>query len=123
MEILDITNNLLGDLRLHGITETISTRLREANSGNLGNEEFLNLILQDEKQFRDNAKIKRLTKRATFKQSASLEALDYTQKRGLDKHLISNLGTGRFVSEGTNIIISGPTGAGKSYLATAIGSK
>ena len=122
MEVLQITENLLDDLRLHGIKQSLSARLHLAQSEKSGVEEFLNLILHDEKEFRHNAKIKRLTKRAAFKQNASLEGLDYSHKRGVDKRTISDLATGRFVSEGTNIMISGPTGVGKSYLATAIGN-
>lgn len=122
METLRVTGDLLTELRLQGVLQSLSSRLKQANSDQSSLEDFLNLILHDEKEFRHNAKIKRLTKRAAFKQAASLEGLDYSQKRGIDKRQIADLATGRFVDEGTNIMISGPTGVGKSYLATAIGN-
>lgn len=122
MEVLRMTEDLLDDLRLQGIKQGLSSRLRLAQSEQSSMEEFLNLILHDERDFRHNAKIKRLTKRAAFKQTACLEGLDYSQKRGVDKRIISDLATGRFLKEGSNIMISGPTGVGKSYLATAIGN-
>lgn len=122
MEVLRKTDDLLNHLRLHGIQQGLAARLRLAQSEGSSMEEFLNLILHDEKDFRHNSKIKRLTKRAAFKQSACLEGIDYSQKRGVEKRTVSDLATGRFVEEGTNIMITGPTGVGKSYLATAIGN-
>jgi len=76
MEVLRVTENLLDELRLEGIKQSLSSRLRLAQSEKSSMEEFLNLILQDEKEFRHNAKIKRLTKRAAFKQNASLVCFD-----------------------------------------------
>jgi len=122
MEVLRVTDDLLVDLRLHGIKQSLSSRLHQAQTEQASIEDFLNLILHDEKEFRHNAKIKRLTKRAAFKQSASLEGFDYSQKRGVEKRMLADLATGRFVDEGTNLMISGPTGVGKSFLATAIGN-
>lgn len=122
MEVLQITENLLVDLRLYGMRSGFRQRLKQASSDQSGYEEFLNLVLHDEKEFRHNAKIKRLLYRAAFKQSASLEAIDFGPKRGITKKEINELALGRFAEDGTNIIISGPTGVGKSYLANAIGN-
>jgi len=122
MEVLQLTENLMADLRLYGMREEFSRRIKNATSEQSSYEEFFNLILHDEKEYRQNEKIKRLLKRAAFKQSASLEALDYGPSRGLTKKVISELSAGRFTREGRNILISGPTGVGKSYLANAIGN-
>lgn len=122
MEVLQVTDNLLAGLRFHGIRAGLSVRLKQAQSEQASYEQFLNLILHDEKTYRDTEKVRRLLSRAAFKQAASLEAIDYSGKRGLDKKLVSDLATGRFLSEGTNLIVSGPTGVGKSFFATAIGN-
>lgn len=122
MEVIQITDNLLAHLRFNGIREGLSVRLKQAQGDQASYEQFLNLILHDEKEHRDAAKVKRLLSRAAFKQAASLEAIDYSGKRGLEKKTVSDLATGRFLSEGTNIVISGPTGVGKSFFATAIGN-
>jgi len=122
MEVLRQTDDLLESLRLKGVRQGLAVRLKQAQSEQTGFEEFLNLVLHDEKEYRHNAKIKRLLKTAAFRQAASLESIDYSQKRGLDRKTIADLATGRFVDEGRNIMISGPTGVGKSFLATAFGN-
>lgn len=122
MEVLQITENLLNDLRLYGMRSGFPERLKQAMADQSSYEEFLNLILHDEKEHRQAAKIKRLLSRAAFKQNASLESIDYNPKRGLTKTITNELATGRFVKQGTNILISGPTGVGKSFLANAIGN-
>lgn len=70
---------------------------------------------------RKNAKIKRLISSASFRSSASPEAIELSENRGLDKKTISELSTCRFIDEGKNILILGATGVGKSYIATALG--
>lgn len=122
MEVLQITENLLINLRLYGIRGGYQQRIKQATTDQVSYEEFLNLALHDEKDYRQNARIKRLIQRAAFKQSASLEAIDYGPMRGLHKKTIGELSIGRFVDEGNNVVISGPTGVGKSYLANAIGN-
>jgi DNA replication protein DnaC len=110
------------DLKLHGIREVLNNRLSQARSRGLGYEEFLSMLLQDEAEYRRNTRIRRLLKVAAFKQPASLEDLDFTVPRGLDKKVLRDIGGGRFILDGINIIILGPTGVGKSYLASAIGN-
>lgn len=115
------TQELIAELRLHGMGELLDQRLKEADSGELGYEEFLNLGLEDEKRYRHNQRIKRLLQRADLRQQASLESFELQPPRGVDKRLLSDLGTLRFLTNGENLLISGPTGVGKSYLSSAIG--
>jgi DNA replication protein DnaC len=102
--------------------ETVSARLGQAKKDGLDHEEFLGLMLQDELDFRKSAKIKNLLKRAAFKQPASLEEFDLGVNRALDKKQLRDLGTCRFIDDGINVLILGPTGVGKTYLASAIGN-
>jgi len=122
VEVIQMTENLLNNLRLFGIRSGYLERIKQATTDQASYEEFLNLALHDEKDYRHNAKIKRLLHRAAFKQSASLEAIDYSPSRGLSKKVVNELAVGRFTDEGTNIVISGPTGVGKSFLANGIGN-
>lgn len=116
------TLNHLAELRLGGIRESISARLSEARKDGLGHDEFLNLLLQDELDFRSQTRVKRLLKRAAFRQQATLEQLDYSIDRSLDKPLLRTLATNGYLLDGTNLVIMGPTGVGKTYLATALGN-
>ena len=115
------TQQLLHELRLGGIDDMLDQRLKESQESEFGYEEFLNLILEDEKRFRHNQKIKRLLKRADIRQKASLEGFDTKYPRGVDKRMLRDLGALRFLKNGENLLISGPTGVGKSYLSSAIG--
>ena len=102
--------------------ESLARRLKQAHTDTLGLEEFLGHLLQDELDFRKNKRLARLLRVAAFKQSASLEAFDLSAPRGIEKREIGDLANCRFIQEGDRIIITGPTGAGKSYLASALGN-
>jgi len=116
------TESLMEHLKLKGMAVTLSQRLAEADDQELGYEDFLNVIFEDEKIFRENERVSRLLKRAALQQKASLEAFETKPNRGVDKKTLNDLALMRFVQNGQNIVISGPTGVGKSYLACAIGN-
>lgn len=110
------------ELSLKGVRENLSRRLKEALDNNLDYEGFMNLILFDEVQYRQNARRARLLKAAGFRTQASLEGLTYEKVRNFDKKQIQEIAKMRFIDDGTNILIFGATGVGKTYLATAIGN-
>ena len=83
--------------------------------------EGLELLLQAEEQERADKRFERLQKSARFRYQASIEELKLDASRGLDKSLISQLATGDYLSKGESILISGATGCGKSFLASALG--
>ncbi|MFU8859680.1 MAG: IS21-like element helper ATPase IstB, partial [Cyclonatronaceae bacterium] len=66
-------------------------------------------------------RLSRLRKAAGFRYQASLAELSYTPSRGLDKNTIAVLADGRYIDQGQAILITGPTGSGKSFLASALG--
>jgi DNA replication protein DnaC len=107
---------------MKGVLGTLNQRLKEADEQELSYEDFLNVIFEDEKLHRENDRVGRLLKRAALQQRASLEAFETSPSRGVDKKMLNNLLLMRFVQNGQNIILSGPTGVGKSYLACAIGN-
>lgn len=118
----DVVMNQLLDLRLSGIRSTIAARLTQARKGSVGYEDFLSLLLQDEVDHRKSMRVKRLLSRAQLRGLASLETVDYSAPRGLDKKVLGDLATCRFILDGANLIIMGPTGVGKTHLASAIGN-
>jgi DNA replication protein DnaC len=83
----------------------------------------LELLLQSELDSRQNNRIERLIRNALFRQMATVEELDPSESRGISAGTLSQLATGEYLKNGTTIIISGPTGTGKSFLATALGER
>lgn len=122
MQLSDQLTSELRGLKLFGIAEHINERLKAAQNSDLGYEDFLIMLTQDEIEHRKNSKIVRLLRNASFRQQASLESFDVKSTRGVDKKVLQDLATCRFITNSTKIIIMGPTGAGKTYLATAIGN-
>ena len=112
----------LRQLKLSGMQMNLPTRLKAAQDHGLGYEDFLSTLLQDESEHRKNLRITRLLRNASLRQQASLEGFDAKNHRGLDRKILSDLATCRFILDSVKIIIMGPTGVGKTYLATALGN-
>lgn len=85
------------------------------------NDELIAYLVQCEWDDRHNRRIERLTKSARFRYKAVMEAIDYRPSRQLNKNLVRRLGSCGFIQKRENILITGSTGVGKSYLASAIG--
>lgn len=109
-------------LRLSGLLQTLEIRLQEAHSHDLTHEEFLELILADELNIRDQRKIARHTKAASFREQRTLEDFDFSFNPKIDRKLIYQLATGTFLDQGRDILLVGPPGVGKSHLAQGIGA-
>ena len=84
--------------------------------------EFVGLLVQDEKTYQDNLRLRRLLKKAKLRQEASLEDIDYGASRGLSQQVILDLANPQWVAAHRNVLISGPTGIGKSFVACALGN-
>jgi DNA replication protein DnaC len=87
----------------------------------LTGDEYLALLTDHQWEDRKNRKIERLLKQAKFKQTATLADMNYTQQRNLDKNMFMRLGCLDFMQRKENIILTGASGVGKSYLAQALG--
>lgn len=84
-------------------------------------DEYLALLTDHEWEDRENRKIDRLFKQANFRQKASLAEVNYTSSRNLDKNMFVRLGSLDFITRRENVILTGASGVGKSYLAQALG--
>ncbi len=86
-------------------------------------EERLGLLLDRELSTRENRRLQTRLKQAKLREPAAIEDLDYRTHRGLDKALMSRLATGQWIGEHLNVIITGPTGVGKTWIACALAHK
>ncbi len=95
--------------------------LRGNRTGKMTPDEYLALLTDHQWEDRQNRKIQRLLKTAAFKQKASVADVNYAQNRDLDKNMFERLATLDFIKRRENIILTGSSGTGKSYLAQAPG--
>jgi DNA replication protein DnaC len=111
----------LQSLRLHGMHKTFTTLLETRQLPKLSLNEGLELLLQAEAEERDNRRFKRLKQNAAFRYQASIEEIRMDPQRGVDKQLIYQLAPGDYIQKGESVLITGATGCGKSFLASALG--
>lgn len=112
----------LTELKLTGFRDALKNQIAQPGAyQELGFEERLSLLASEELTCRENRKAERLVKQARFRLSAELSKLDYRSSRGLDKALIRSLGQGNWLNLKQNLLLTGATGSGKTYLACALG--
>lgn len=116
------TISALNAMKLFGMAKSFEERLNNPCSAELSHAEFLGLLVQDEKAYRDNQRLRRLLKNARLRMSACLEDIDYRHPRGLNKQMLLDLSSTRWLDSARNVLITGPTGVGKSYIACALGN-
>lgn len=81
----------------------------------------MEILLQAEQEERQNSRFHRLVHNAKFRYRSSMEELIYDTQRGLDKNMMSALATCAYISKGESVLITGKTGTGKSFIASALG--
>lgn len=114
------TISKLHTLRLPGMAQALEEQQTHPDIGQLPFEERLGLLVDREITHRDNRVLQRRLARASLRQQACLEDVDWKKPRGLDRALVARLATGAWLREHHNILITGRTGVGKSYLACAL---
>lgn len=110
----------LDDLHLSGMAQAFREQIATPGIDELSFEERLGLLVDRELTMRADRQLKRRLKHATLRQSASMADLDYRRTRGLDKRQMLALASCEWVRRHQNIIITGATGVGKSYVACAL---
>jgi DNA replication protein DnaC len=118
----EATLNTLQELKLHGMVQGFQNRAGTTAHAELSHADFVGLLAQDEKTYRENLRLKRLLLNAKLRQQAALEDIDYRHPRGLTKQAIAELSNPQWIGAHRNVLISGPTGIGKSFIACAVGN-
>jgi DNA replication protein DnaC len=116
------TLSILHSLKLFGLARGFEQRLADPKQADLSHAEFVGLLVQDEKTYRDNLRLKRLLKKAKLRQEAALEDIDYKTSRSLNQQVILELSNPQWIAAHRNVLLSGPAGIGKSYIACALGN-
>jgi DNA replication protein DnaC len=112
---------VLRALKLSGMLDTLDARVTQARNGDLGHVEFLQALCQDEVARRDAAAVERRVRNARFEQATTLEDFDFGYNPSLPAAVIRDLATLRFLTAGESVILHGPVGVGKTFIAQAIG--
>ena len=116
-----ITISKMKELRLHGMASAFQMAIESGNTNQYTIDEFLTHLVDAEWNDRNERKRIRLTRAAAFRYQASLAELDYTEKRNLDKNMMLRLSDCRWITEAKDILITGATGLGKSFIGSALG--
>ena len=111
----------LREMRLHGMADALEEQLHTTAAHELDFEERLALLVDRELTSRDNRRMARLLKQAKLRLSAAVEDIDFRSSRGLDRPLLLRLASCDWIRAGHNLLVTGPTGTGKSWIACALG--
>jgi DNA replication protein DnaC len=112
----------LHSLKLTGMAESLQQQREQPNTyADLSFEERLAQLVSAEATYRDNRRLTRLLRAARLKLSATMAEIDYAHQRGLMKSVMASLSAGEWLTHYQNLLITGPCGSGKSYIACALG--
>jgi len=121
--LLHPTLEKLTAMRFHGMAAALQEQLEMNDLDDLSFEERLGLLIDREAALRDTRKLTTRLRKAKLRQNATIEDIDFRYPRGLDKSLVIRLADCQWIREHHNLIVTGPTGVGKSYLACAFAQK
>ena len=117
------TVDRLREVGLIGMVHALEEQRRQPDSADLGFEDRLAMLVDREVLERDNKRLKARLRFAGLRQLAAPEDVDYRAHRGLDRAMFQRLAQGEWIERQQNLLITGPTGVGKTWLACALGQR
>ena len=121
--LLHPTLEKLTTMRFTGMAAALDEQMQMDGLDDMAFEERLGLLLDREQAVRETRRMKTRLRKAKLRQQGSVEDIDFRHPRGLDKSLVIRLADCQWIKKHNNLIITGPTGVGKSYLACAFAEK
>jgi DNA replication protein DnaC len=117
------TLNKMRQLKFYGMVRMFRSSIEDGKLASLTSDEMISMLIESEWDDRNNRRIDRNVRNAKFRYKACLEQLHFDVDRNLDKNHIMRLGDCTFIERNENVLITGSTGIGKSYIASAIGNQ
>jgi DNA replication protein DnaC len=117
------TLDKLYTMKLTGMAEAFKEQLQHPSPNPLSFEDRFGLLVDRQWTWKEEGRIKRLLQGAKLKINACIEDIDYKSPRGIDRSIIMSLSSCDWIKKQHNVIITGPTGAGKTFLACALANK
>jgi DNA replication protein DnaC len=113
----------LYSMKLIGMADAIRRQLEDPEASQLSFEERLSMLVDRQWDWRQNKALTRRITNARFKMDAAVEDIDYRHPRRLDRQLVRSLSSSEWAAQHHNLIVTGPCGVGKSFLACALAQK
>ena len=110
-------------MKLHGMVRAFRSTMETGAKNQFTPDELLSHLVDAEWDERHNRRLQRLLKTARFRYQAGVEEIDFSLNRNLNKNRIMRLSSCQWIEEHQDLILSGPCGTGKSFLACALGSQ
>lgn len=118
--LLEQTKEKLNQMKLFGMASELTRQMATPDMASLSFEERASLLVDMEATSRENRRLKRLLTEARLRENAAIEDIDFQAERGLDKGLLHSLATCSWIEKHLNVILTGPTGSGKTFVACAL---
>ena len=112
--------NKLNQMHLWGMETALKGIMGGVQNDSLTADELVELLVQAEWEYRENQKIERCLSNAAFRYQAFIDNIDYSPGRKLDKNLMMRLSDCSYIDRAENVVITGATGVGKSYIDSSI---
>jgi DNA replication protein DnaC len=110
-------------MKFFGMVRAFRTSMENGNMDKVTNDEMVSILIDSEWDDRNNRRIERQMRNARFRYKANVEQLHFDIDRNLDKNQLMRLAECAFIQRKENLLITGSTGIGKSYIASAIGNQ
>lgn len=117
----EVTLTKMKQMKFYGMHGAFKTAIETGKTDDYSLDDFVSMIIEAEWDDRNNRRIERTIKNARFHYKSSIENIIYDETRNIDKTKLLRLAECGFIDKNENILITGSTGAGKSYIATALG--